>query len=159
MKKIIYIVSVLALAAMSVSCKKDKGPDIASAIVAEWHLIEMTGYEASAVPEVYMEFKADRTFELYQKVGDVLRYSKYTGTYTVSGNSVTGEYSDGIKWGGDSRNGVTYNVTMEGQVMCMAVQNGSSEICRYEKASLSQSEKDAADLLTKASEDSQERFL
>lgn len=159
MKKVLYIIAVVAIAFMSVSCKKDKGPDVAAGIVSEWHLIEMTGYEASELPSVYMDFKADKSFDLYQKVGDVLRYSRYTGTYTVTGNMLTGEYSDGIKWGGDKKNGITYKVSFDGAILCLAADNGSGEICRYEKASLPQSEKDAADMKTKSSSMSEERFL
>ena len=159
MKKVLYIIAVVAIAFMSVSCKKDKGPDVAAGIVSEWHLIEMTGYEAPELPSVYMDFKADKSFDLYQKVGDVLRYSRYTGLYTVTGNMLTGEYSDGIKWGGDKRNGITYKVSFDGAILCLAADNGSGEICRYEKASLPQSEKDAADMKTKSSSMSEERFL
>ena len=159
MKKISYIFSALILTLVSVSCKKDKGPDIATGIVAEWHLVGMTGYEASQLPSVYVEFKADKSFDMYQKVGDVQRYSRYTGTYTVTGNSMTGEYSDGIKWGGDKRNGITYKVSFDGAVLCLAADNGSGEVCRYEKASLPQGEKDAADMKTKSSSMSEERFL
>lgn len=159
MKKISYIFTALILTLVSVSCKKDKGPDISTEIVAEWHLVGMTGYEASQLPSVYVEFKADKSFDMYQKVGDVQRYSRYTGTYTVTGNSMTGEYSDGIKWGGDKRNGITYKVSFDGAVLCLAADNGSGEVCRYEKASLPQGEKDAADMKTKSSSMSEERFL
>jgi hypothetical protein len=159
MKKISYIFTALILTLVSVSCKKDKGPDIATGIVAEWHLVGMTGYEASQLPSVYVEFKADKSFDMYQKVGDVQRYSRYTGTYAVTGNSMTGEYSDGIKWGGDKRNGITYKVSFDGAVLCLAADNGSGEVCRYEKASLPQGEKDAADMKTKSSSMSEERFL
>lgn len=159
MKKISYIFTALILTLVSVSCKKDKGPDIATGIVAEWHLVGMTGYEASQLPSVYVEFKADKSFDMYQKVGDVQRYSRYTGIYTVTGNSMTGEYSDGIKWGGDKRNGITYKVSFDGAVLCLAADNGSGEVCRYEKASLPQGEKDAADMKTKSSSMSEERFL
>ena len=159
MKKISYIFTALILTLVSVSCKKDKGPDIATGIVAEWHLVGMTGYEASQLPSVYVEFKADKSFDMYQKVGDVQRYSRYTGTYTVTGNSMNGEYSDGIKWGGDKRNGITYKVSFDGAVLCLAADNGSGEVCRYEKASLPQGEKDAADMKTKSSSMSEERFL
>lgn len=159
MKKISYIFTALILTLVSVSCKKDKGPDIATGIVAEWHLVGMTGYEASQLPSVYVEFKADKSFDMYQKVGDVQRYSRYTGTYTVTGNSMTGEYSDGIKWGGDKRNGITYKVSFDGAVLCLTADNGSGEVCRYEKASLPQGEKDAADMKTKSSSMSEKRFL
>lgn len=158
MKRVLYIIALAAVLAIS-SCKKDKGPDMAPMMVGEWHLVEMVGTDSQNLPQVYLDLRADRSFDLFQKVGDVQRYSRYTGTYTVTGNKVTGEYSDGIKWGGDKRNGITYTVTFDNGDLCMTADNESGEVCRYEKASLPQSEKDAADLKTKSSEICEVRFL
>ena len=94
MKKIIRIMIIAALFCAAVSCKK--APETSTAIVAEWHLVEMTG--ASALPEVYIDFKADYSFEIYQKVGEG-RFRRYDGTYAVAEDIVTGEYSDGEDWG------------------------------------------------------------
>ena len=94
MKKAINIlVTLLSVVALAASC--EKAPAVSEGIVAEWQLTEMTGYAAADLPEVYVDFKADLTFEIYQKVGDVLRYRRYDGTYAVEGELVKGEYSDG----------------------------------------------------------------
>lgn len=149
MKNIFKFMIVAALFCAAVSCKK--APETSIAIVAEWHLVEVTGMDASAVPQVYIDFKADYTFEIYQKVGEG-RFRRYDGTYAVAEDMVTGKYSDGEDWGSG------YAAAFEGDFMTLTAGNGSAEVCKYEKASLDQSEKDKADVVTK-SEDYVVRFL
>ena len=125
-------------------------------IVGEWQLTEMTGYEASAIPSVYMDFTAEKTFDIYQKVGSVSRFRKYSGTYSVAGSIVTGVYNDGEKWGS------AYRVSLEadGEVLVMTAVTldaagavtAEGEVTKYAKASLAQSEKDAADIMTKSTD-------
>ena len=162
MKRIINIcLSAVLLAGLAVSC--EKAPKVEEGIVAEWQLMEMTGYEAASLPSVYIEFKADRTFDLYQKVGDVMRYKKYDGTYTVSGSILKGEYSDGEDWGSDYR----ASFEADGEVLVLTAVTlddagnvaSEGEVCRYTKASLGQTEKDAADIVTKSGEEASARFL
>ena len=160
MRRIIYILT-LAASVLLASC--EKAPKAEEGIVAEWQLTEMTGYEAAGLPSVYIDFRADKSFEIYQKVGDVKRYRKYTGLYEVSGSTLKGEYSDGEDWGS------TYKVSFEadGAILVLtALETDKSgnvlsegEVCRYAKASLSQEEKDAADVVTKSENDSVERFF
>lgn len=161
MKRIIniFIAAVLVLG-FATSCKK--APKVEAGIVSEWQLVEMTGYDAADLPVVYIEFAADKNFVIYQKVGDVARFRKYNGTYSVGGSTVSGEYSDGKKWG------CKYSASIEadGEVLVMtALETDKSgnvlsegEVCRYVKASLSKEEKDAAYIVTK-SVDEPVRFL
>lgn len=145
----------VCIAFMSLSCggkKGSDGPHVASEIIAEWHLVSVSGMASSSVPQVYIAFASDLTFEMYQKVGDVMRYRKYDGIYKVSGNVVTGKYSDGEDWGSE------YVVSFENEHMVMTAQNGSAEVCRYEKKALSASDKANAEVMTK-SEDDFRRFL
>ena len=115
----------------------------------------MTGYEAENLPQVYIEFTADKNFVIYQKVGDVPRFRKYDGTYTIAGSILTGEYSDKEKWGSAYK----ASIEADGEVLVLTAvtldkETGAvtaeGEVCRYVKASLSQEEKDAADVITKA---------
>jgi hypothetical protein len=46
---------------------------------------------------VYLTLNEDNTFVLYQHTSDVL-WEKYEGTYTLSGNTLSGIYSDGVEW-------------------------------------------------------------
>lgn len=160
-KSINILVALLASVALAVSC--EKAPKIAEGIVSEWQLTEMTGFEASDLPKIYVDFKADMTFEIYQKVGDIPRYRKYEGTYVIEGSNVKGEYSDGEKWG------CVYRASFEadGAVLVLtALETDKSgnvisegEVCKYTKASLDQKEKDAADVVTKSVEETSRRFL
>jgi hypothetical protein len=153
----IFVAAALVLG-LAASC--EKAPSLTEGIVAEWQLTEMTDYEASALPSIYIEFTADLNFVIYQKVGDVPRYRKYDGTYAVDGTVINGKYSDGEDWGS------SYRAAFEadGDVLVMTAftteKDGTvteGEVLKYVKASLSQEEKDAADVVTK-SEDSV-RFL
>ena len=151
MKNIIRIMILAAALCAAASCKK--APETSTAIVAEWHLVEMTGVEHSALPQVYIEFKADYSFELYQKVGQG-RFRKYDGTYAVAETIVTGKYNDGEDWG----SGYVASFEGDGEILVMTAENGSGEVCKYEKSSLDQAEKDKAYVMTKSA-DSVERFL
>ena len=155
MKNIYKILMLVCVAFISLSCggkKGSDGPQVAGQMVAEWHLVSVSGLSTSAVPQVYINFASDMKFEMYQKVGDVMRYRKYVGTYKVSGNVVTGTYSDGEDWGSE------YAVSFDNELMVMTAQNGSAEVCRYEKKALSASDKANAEVVTKSEEDSR-RFL
>lgn len=155
MKNINKILMLLCVAFLSISCGSKKGadgPQVSSSIIAEWHLVSVSGIASSAVPQVYISFAADGTFEMYQKVGSVMRYRKYDGTYTVSGNVVAGKYKDGETWGSD------YAVSFDGELLVMTAKNGSEEVCKYEKKALSPSDKANAEVVTKSEEDSR-RFL
>ena len=154
MNKVIYILTALLLIVCASSC--ESAPKVEEGIVGEWQLTEMDAAPVSDATVVYIEFKADKSFDIYQKVGSVLRYRKYVGTYSVNGSILSGEYKDGEEWGSD------YRVTLEaeGQVLVLtavtldgdgAVQE-EGEVCRYIKASLSDEEKAAADVVTRSAE-------
>lgn len=150
MKTISKIILALSVLAAAVSCgEKDNGPAVSEKIVAEWHLVGVSGM--TSVPQVYVDFSQDLTFELYQKIGEG-RYRKYEGTYTVTGSLVSGQYSDGEKWGSD------YKASFEGDNMVLTAQNGSEEACTYEKKALSDTDKANAVLVTRSAQDGP-RFL
>ena len=145
MKTISKIILAISVVFASFSCgNPDEGPVVSDKIVAEWHLVSVTGL--SSVPEVYVDFAQNLTFELYQKVGEG-RYRKYEGTYAVDGSLLSGKYSDGETWGSD------YNVSFDGENLVLTARNGSQEVCTYEKKALSETDKADAVLVTKSVED------
>jgi hypothetical protein len=153
MKKIFGILLILSMGLLTASCgEKQKGPDVATKIVAEWHLTSVSGMDNSAVPEVYISFAQDFSFELYQKIG-AGRFRKYEGTYAVAGSVVSGSYNDGETWGS------TYKASFEGEELVLTAENGSAEVCRYEKKALSQSDKADAIVVTRSAEADGLRFL
>lgn len=157
MKRLLNIlISAAMMIGLAASC--EKSPKVEEGIIAEWQLTEMTGYTSSTVPSVYIDFKADKSFEIYQKVGDIPRYRKYRGTYEVAGTTLSGEYSDGKAWGS------TYRASFEaeGEILVLTAlevdKSGAvlsdGEVSKYTKASLAQKEKDAADVVTKSTDSS-----
>lgn len=157
MMKRIFNILTAALLFIGFATSCEKAPKIEEGIVGEWQLTEMDANDAAGLStSVYIEFRADKSFDMYQKVGDVMRYRKYVGTYSVSGAIISGVYSDGKKWGSSYRAALEADaqvlvltaVTLDGDG---AVQE-EGEVSKYVKATLSQEEKDAADVMTKSTE-------
>lgn len=76
-------------------------PDAGKASLAGiWELssVATKATVGSTTVNVYVEFVADGSFSLYQKIGDG-RYSHFTGTYTYSNNELSGKYAAGASWG------------------------------------------------------------
>ena len=150
MKNIYRILLIISAAFLAASCgSKEEVPNVSENIVAEWHLTSVSGM--STVPQVYINFAQDLSFQLYQKIGDG-RYRRYDGTYTVASTLLSGKYADGQAWGS------SYTVSFEGDVLVLAADNGSAEVCKYEKKALSETDKAGAILVTKSEEDGP-RFL
>lgn len=97
MKRIILIFIVLSIFA---GCRKDNGGDSDVRIDGEWELISLTTKSVDmdgTTLNVYIEFAGGR-FELYQKLGDGAYYA-FTGSYSVVGDELSGQYSDGKAFG------------------------------------------------------------
>lgn len=93
MKRFIFALT-LALAILT-GCDKTK-PEakdtLKDMICGEW---ESTSSAIEA--RIYLGFKADGSFEMYQKLkGDT--YTRYSGTWNLEGNVLAGTYSDGASW-------------------------------------------------------------
>lgn len=162
MKRILNILAaVICLTGMVTSC--EKAPKLDVGIVGEWQLSEMTGYEVSNLPTVYIEFTAEKSFVIYQKVGEVTRFKKYGGTYTIAELLLTGVYDDGDDWGSAYR----ASLEADGSVLVLTaveldkagVVVSEGEVTKYVRASLSQEEKDAADIVTKGDTASINRIM
>ncbi len=96
MKKIGIFMAVLVAAFVSaVSCTKSTKSNenmVYAAIEGEWHMTSWSG-EMSESIDVYVEFNADRTFVLYQKLKKQY-FVKYAGQYSIVDNVLTGLYDD-----------------------------------------------------------------
>ncbi len=96
MKRIFTItLAALSLCAFS-SCKKG---DKAIRIYGDWELNNVEFVTKSAVVgdetvSVYIRFTEDNTFQLWQKLGEG-RYSSYDGQWTLTGNVLSGTYTNG----------------------------------------------------------------
>ena len=127
MKRILYILAVaFSCMALSVSCqtKEEPGTDISGV----WHLVDTEGLilDQELDVDVYAVFNSGN-FELYQRVGESAgRYWYYSGTYSTSGNVLTGRYSDGTRLGGVSGEG--YSISLDGSTLFLLVEEVPSEI-------------------------------
>lgn len=106
-------------------------------VIGQWHL---TSWSAS-MPEqadVYVEFKEDNTFVLYQKDWNIpIYYVKFTGTYLINDTIITGQYSDGKSWGATS--GYTTTLSEDGKLTMVNVDN-TGDVSVYTKVTAIPSE-------------------
>lgn len=123
------LLPVLAVAA-AVSCSEKTG-DTSSILEGEWKLTEMGGIPVSELAndtvgglDIYVAFYGNGSFETFQRLMDSGRYVRYSGTFTVSGDTANGTYDDGVAWG------APYTVRLEeGNSVLVMTANG--EDCVY----------------------------
>lgn len=104
MKKSIYIVltAVLCLSFLA-SCddsgKENEDPTspLMGKLAGEWQLTSWNG-EAPEGFSAYLAFNADRSFGIYQRI-ETPDYRKYSGSYQLQDNALSGVYSDNNPWG------------------------------------------------------------
>ena len=153
MKKIISVVALLC-AIFATSCNGGQKDTLPKDILAEWHLIEnplITG-STDDIVDVYLEFKADGTFVLYQKdFNTPIYYNTYTGTYLLTETLLTGKYSDGKNWGSPS--GYTASYSQETQLLTLVSIDRPEDISVYEKKAVPSDIKGAAVTMTTRGEE------
>lgn len=146
MKKIFNLMFAAVAICLTAACQKEEIKDsVNPELIGEWHLstVEVDGAVQSYPYDVYLTINNDCTFELYQKSGTQMRYTKFTGTCKSEGKVLSGVYASGTPWG-DS-----YNASVEGDVLVLISSDGV-EMQEYKKESLSAEEKLAADISTKS---------
>ncbi len=161
MKKVMILTLSLFVALFSVSCIDSSSAEdtLAKGIQGEWHLSSWSG-EMSEQIDIYVEFKADNTFNLYQKDWNTpIYYVHYTGTYLIADGVITGKYSDGKNWG--ATNG--YNVSLSkdnGQLTLIDVDN-SDDISLFVPVTIPENVKGGAAVMTTRGDEmfNIERFL
>lgn len=80
----------------------------------------------SVTVSVYIDFAADNSFTLYQKIGEG-RYTKFTGSYNLDKDAaqLSGSYAGGSAWG-------PYSASREGNTLTLA-SAGGKEVDSYKK--------------------------
>ena len=99
MRKTIYILFAILGMSLFAGCdddKKDNNTPLAKQLVGEWRLTSWTS-EAPQAFDAYIAFDGG-SFTIYQKVESV-RYQKYTGSYLLQDDILSGNYSDNTPWG------------------------------------------------------------
>ena len=124
--KIFSLMMLLALAV--VGCEKTSvNGSSKAALDGEWVLTSWN--EAGPEFNVYIDFNEDNTFEIYQQVWS-FDYELYTGTYTITGDIVTGVYADGSIWA------CGYKFVKDGDTLTMYSQEDQSVVSVYTKCEI-----------------------
>ena len=134
MKKTISILVALLGMCLFVSCggssKGEKASPLGKQIQGEWRLSSWNG-AAPTEFDAYIALNADRTFVIYQKI-ETSNYQKFSGSYQLSGNVLSGVYSDKVPWGAKYQ--VAYD---EGtSKMTLTSDSATAEVSVYVKASI-----------------------
>lgn len=119
LKKILFVLAVAAVGMLSaVSCSKES--DLRSDIIGEWHFSDME-------TDVFIEFRADGDYELFQKIG-AGRYRGYAGKWKLEKNILSGTYNEGDDWGS------SYRVDIKSfDTLVLSAMNGSEEKNIYKR--------------------------
>lgn len=141
--------AVLALP-LAFSCKKDSAPDIAPGATGQWHLTSWNG-KAPKGFDIWMELLPDGTCTIWQQTV-TSTYVRLDGTFSVSGNVLSGVYSDGIPWICDYE----YSLPETGSQLVLVSLNGESVTSVYSREEVPESVR--TPLFTKASDDESGTF-
>ena len=114
---------------MIAGCNKDGGKSLDQAILGEWHSTSI-----SVNGDIYLSFSEDKTYELYQKIGDGPHYL-YKGKYNFDGQILSGTYSDYTPWAHD------YKVTRSGGSLTLTSVASPDYSVTYKKESIPESVK------------------
>ena len=141
MRKTIYIVLAalgLCLFAGCGSSDKEKVSPTAKQLVGEWQLKTWTG-ETPQDFDIYLSFGADNTFEIYQRLAEV-KYQKFTGSYQVQNDVLSGKYSGGKNFGS------TYDISFNesGSTLTLTSATNVTEVSVYERSTILNSVKEGA---------------
>ncbi len=122
---------------MSVSCSKEKMPDI----TGEWKLDNISTVTKGNTYgiNVYLEFDQDGTFSIWQQRQEGL-YEYYHGEWASKDNVINGTYDDGKPWGSGS-----YKAAIKKGNLTLTAQNGTGEVTIYIKTSIPEEVKDSAE--------------
>lgn len=125
------MMAALAVLAAFTACggsKEEKPLDI----TGEWNLVNVQTKSATLgdqAVDVYISFSEDKSFTMYQMIGTG-RYRKYSGTWILSGTTLSGKYSDGKPWGS------SYEVELSSSGTRLTLTSDSGEVDTYQKASI-----------------------
>jgi hypothetical protein len=89
------------------------------------------------VIDVYLEFKSDNTFVLYQRdFRTPIYYNTYTGTYLLTDHLITGKYSDGKKWGAVNGYNAEYTVVEEKAMLKLTNVDSPDDVSLFEATTI-----------------------
>ncbi len=122
-------------------CKKEE-LKVDTSIVGEWKLTSWSA-EKPEIFEVYINFAADGTFLMYQKV-ETSFFTTFAGNYSAENGLISGVYSDGIPWSTEYE----YSISDDGAKLTLASKTELREISVYTRTTIPEEAK--KDLSTRA---------
>lgn len=129
---------------MLAGCGEKNGEDdkksTAELLCGEWHSTTLT-----VSGDVYLDFNEDKTFEMYQKIGDGA-YRLYRGTWNVENDILSGKYNDGENWA------ASYDVAIEGKNLTMTSRNDAAEVTKYSSCTVPEEVKAGSVVVVKSPE-------
>lgn len=137
MKKLLYI---LAAALMIAGCNKDGGKSLDQAILGEWHSTSI-----SVNGDIYLSFSEDKTYELYQKIGDGA-YRLYRGTWNIEEGILTGKYNDGEPWA------ASYDAAVQDKTLTLTSKNDAAEVSTYTACEIPEEVRTGCEVVVKSAE-------
>lgn len=139
MKKLLYIFSALLILA---GCGKDKDSKISleEQLCGEWHSTSL-----SVSGDVYLGFREDKTFEMYQKIGSGA-YRLYRGTWNLENGLLTGRYNDGEEWA------AAYDVEIKDKNLTLTSKNDAAESTRYTRCEIPAEVREGCEVVVKSCE-------
>lgn len=129
------VVLLTVVAATGCFGKSNENPLI-KGVIGQWHLKSnpLITDDTEGRIDVYVEFKSDNTFDLYQQdFASPTRYNHFSGTYLITDKIITGKYSDGKSWG--AANGYEALINMAGQLSLTNV-DLRDDVSIYEKKTI-----------------------
>ena len=100
-KKIMRYLLMTAILVVSFGCNKPVNPQTPK-IVGSWELVDIHYTKSAQIGdqtvEVTITFGADGSFQMSQMLGQG-RPTEYSGNWTLDGDVLSGNYSDGKPWG------------------------------------------------------------
>lgn len=132
MKARIIILTILSVLLFS-GCGNGSKESKPVTVTGQWELTDIVATKSVQIGsekiEIFIDFKEDKTFSLWQKLGEG-RHRKYTGTWELTGTTLTGKYSDGKAWG------ASYEVSIEAGNLYMAETKQNLETYVYKPTTI-----------------------
>ena len=128
MKRLIYF-AIIALVAVT-GCQKEAS--LGELLCGEWR-----GSELSVDAGIYIDFNADGSFEMFQKM-DKDGFECKSGSYSLTGTTLSGKYNNGEAWS------CSYTISISGGVLTMVSQAEGGEVNKYVKTTIPAAVKEAA---------------
>ena len=101
---------------------KEEKKNLDELLIGEWHSTSLSISDAyTYAGEVYIGFNADKTFDLYQKIGEGA-FRLYRGSWNIDGDVLAGKYNDGEEWG------TRYQISIDGKTLTMKYSIHDSEV-------------------------------